>query len=239
MRAVLKRLTVLVSAVKLGRKLRGRLVQDRVVSEYLANHEVRKLQIGAGENLMEGWLSSDLEPKSPEFLYLDATKTFPIEDDSFDYVWSEHQFEHIGYLDGLAMLRECHRVLKPGGRLRIATPDLEVQTRLIGSELDDDQRHYVTFMVDTFLPEYVASGSGRRHPSFVVNNAFLAWDHRFLYDKETLTDSLTQAGFGQFTFHRPLESDDPELQGIERHGGGRGGEAINGFETLVVEAVKP
>jgi predicted SAM-dependent methyltransferase len=44
----------------------------------------------------------------------------------FDYVFSEHMIEHVSYAEGLLMLRECLRVLKPGGRIRIATPSLEV-----------------------------------------------------------------------------------------------------------------
>jgi predicted SAM-dependent methyltransferase len=32
---------------------------------------------------------------------------------------------HIDHADATVMLRQCHRVLKPGGRVRFATPDLE------------------------------------------------------------------------------------------------------------------
>ena len=57
-------------------------------------------------------------------MYLDATQTFPLPDCSFDYIFSEHMIEHVTYQNGKRMILECYRVLKPGGLLRISTPDL-------------------------------------------------------------------------------------------------------------------
>ena len=68
-------------------------------------------------------------PRGPQFVYMDATALFPLPDASFDYIFSEHVIEHMSYADGGRMLRECLGVLKPGGRIRIATPNL---VRLLG-----------------------------------------------------------------------------------------------------------
>ena len=62
-----------------------------------------------------GWLNTDLCPKVAGCVTLDATKPFPLASASFDYVFSEHQMEHIHYSDAVRMLRECHRVLRPVG----------------------------------------------------------------------------------------------------------------------------
>ena len=40
-------------------------------------------------------------------------------------VYSEHMFEHVLPMDGAAFLKESYRILKPGGVLRVVTPDLE------------------------------------------------------------------------------------------------------------------
>src|SRR3954451_18626949 len=97
---------------KLGQTDKG------IVDRYLARHKVRKLQIGCGDNLHDGWLNADLFPRSASVIHLDATALFPFGDESFDYVFSEHMIEHVPYEQGLRMLSECHRVLKRGGKIR-------------------------------------------------------------------------------------------------------------------------
>ncbi|MFM8468714.1 MAG: class I SAM-dependent methyltransferase [Limisphaerales bacterium] len=103
------------------------------IREYLESHPVRKLQIGAGYNMLAGWLNVDFNPytRQPGQLYLNATRTFPFAEASFDYVFSEHMIEHIWWPDGQTMLKESHRILKPGGKIRISTPNLASITSLL------------------------------------------------------------------------------------------------------------
>src|ERR1039458_1841068 len=80
-------------------------INHNQISDYIRNHAVRKLQIGAGGvQGFSDWLNTDIEPKSGE-AYLDATKPFPIPDGALSDVYSEHVIEHLSYQDGLAMLR--------------------------------------------------------------------------------------------------------------------------------------
>jgi predicted SAM-dependent methyltransferase len=53
----------------------------------------------------------------------------PFASDTFDFIFSEHMIEHVSHDDGAKMLAECHRVLKPGGHIRITTPDLAFLVR--------------------------------------------------------------------------------------------------------------
>src|SRR5262245_5010551 len=103
-----------------------RRARARRIQEYLRESSAKKLQLGAGPTTLPGWLCTDLAPTSVSMVHLDVTKPFPFENVVFDYIFSEHLIEHISWNDGAAMLRECHRVLKPGGIIRIATPDLAV-----------------------------------------------------------------------------------------------------------------
>lgn len=57
--------------------------------------------------------------------YLNASKPFRLPSESVDFVYTSHMLEHLPPADGLNCLRECRRVLKPGGVLRIAVPDLD------------------------------------------------------------------------------------------------------------------
>jgi len=49
----------------------------------------------------------------------------PFKNESFDLVYHSHVLEHFKKNDAYLFLKECHRVLKPGGIMRIAIPDLE------------------------------------------------------------------------------------------------------------------
>lgn len=214
-----------------ARFMAERLVdRDQLIQSYLANNRVRKLQLGSSENVLEGWLCTDLHPPEPRVIYLDASAPFPIADSTFDYIYSEHMIEHLPFEQGSAMLRECHRILKPGGRIRIATPDLRVVAGLCATELNGEQRRYLDWATSEFLPDGRAD-----RPAFVINNLFRAWGHQFLYDEPVLRDALTAAGFTEIIRCQLQQSDDPILRGIESHGR-HIGEENNQFETFILEA---
>src|ERR1700684_350724 len=88
-----------------------------------------KLHLGAGAHHMKGWLNLDAElprglPEMHGFTQWIAPARIPAGDGEADYVYSEHFLEHLTLEDGEAVLAEAHRVLKPGGVLRVSTPDL-------------------------------------------------------------------------------------------------------------------
>src|SRR5271169_2408006 len=126
----LRRFPPLVAVIKNTLRCASLPFRPMVVSRYLKTHSVRKLQIGAHVCVLPGWLNSDLYPLSINTIVLDATKTFPLPTGSFDYVFSEHQLEHIAYERGVAMLGECRRILRPGGKIRLALPSLDRMVEL-------------------------------------------------------------------------------------------------------------
>jgi predicted SAM-dependent methyltransferase len=192
-----------------------------LIESYLRTHDVRKLQLGAGEHPRPDWLNTDLHDygRGDELVYLDVRKPFPLPDASLDFVYSEHMIEHLTYAEGQHCLRESLRVLKPGGRIRIATPSLERLAALYdGGEIGE---RYVTWAVETLEPEVGAALAG-----VVINNFFRSWGHRFVYDSETLTYALSEAGF--------VEIEEAPLGELERHLADR--PEFNQLETFVLEA---
>lgn len=100
------------------------------------------LHCGSGGNLHLSCLNTDamalsdgagVESKPGEivqirdrWLYLqhDATTPFPLADNSFDWAYSEHFIEHVSSEQAVAWLAEVRRMVRPGGFLRLSTPDL-------------------------------------------------------------------------------------------------------------------
>jgi predicted SAM-dependent methyltransferase len=203
-----------------------------VINAYLASRGVHKLNVGAGETVLPGWLNTDRDPPAGG-VYLDVTRPFPLPTKAFDYVFTEHMIEHLSYRVAIGMLHECHRVLKPGGRIRVATPDLRCLTALHANDLSSTQEEFVKWTIDTFAPS-----TPKYLPGFVINHRMRAWGHRFIYDPATLELVLTSAGFVDCRTYAYGESDDPELARVERHGY-PDDVRLARFQTLVMEAERP
>ena len=52
--------------------------------------------------------------------------------------------EHVGLTDAITMLRELHRVMRPGV-LHIATPEIDKIVTLKNDQLDAEQKNYVQY----------------------------------------------------------------------------------------------
>jgi predicted SAM-dependent methyltransferase len=223
-----RRFRPLSSMIKTAVRCTSLPIRPIVVSRYLRAHSIRKLQIGSHVCVLPGWLNSDLYPLSISSIALDATKTFPLPTGSFDYVFSEHQFEHIAYEQGVAMLGECRRILRPGGKIRLALPSLDRMVELFQPARTDFQDKYIRYMTNLSWPTVQDP-----IPCFAMNSAFMDWGHRFIYDRATLRKTLEMAGFDRVQFFTPGISDDPNLTGIEART-----RDMDLYETMVAQAVR-
>ena len=86
---------------------------------------MKMLNIGCGHRYHPEWTNIDVDPASAEVMKVDIIKGLPFEDNSFDLVYHSNVLEHLPAEMGKNLIRECYRVLKPGGLLRINVPDLE------------------------------------------------------------------------------------------------------------------
>ncbi len=239
MRALLKKSRFLTGLVKACRALPQDLqvlawtrAQAGQLAAYTSAHPVRKLHLGCGHCVLDGWLNADIYPAHADVLYLDATAPFPIADASFDYIYSEHVIQHFPFRSALVMLRECHRILKPGGVLRLSTPNLLRLVSLLTEPDGAAQREYTRLVSEKYIPDNTA-----RLPAFVVNNFFWDFTHQFVHDPASLRHALERAGFTSIAAAEIGASTDPVLTGLENHGR-IVGDAINEFETMIFEARK-
>jgi predicted SAM-dependent methyltransferase len=200
---------------------------------YLKETPTAKLQIGAGTNNKEGWFNTDIEVAEGQW-YLDASRPFPLPDSSFQYVYSEHVIEHLAYEQGLVMLRESYRVLKPGGKVRIATPNLAKIAELLNPELAarDSAKSYIADKSQWHeLPKTPDPAA------FILNVEMRTWGHQFVYSPALLRGVLEQVGFRDVKEFTAGESDDPVLKGAEARDKWNERD-INRFETMVLQATR-
>ena len=213
--------------------------EQTLIETYLRTASPKMLNIGCGTNLQEGWLNTDLHPERG-VVFMNAALPFPFADDTFDYVYSEHLLEHLPYASGKSMLRECWRVLKPGGKLRISVPTLDFLIKLYREPNSERTQQYVAWSLKHYAPDMYDDfhmESAALPVSLVVNNFMHFWNHQMIYDEQTLIQVLRIVGFSQIEKFDSGQSRDDFLTNLERHG-----EVIphwaNEMETIVVEAYK-
>ena len=83
------------------------------------------LNLGCGHRYHPDWTNYDLVSHGPAVIAHDLSTGIPQHDANCGVVYHSHVLEHLRRPQALPFLRECARVLEPGGVLRIAVPDLE------------------------------------------------------------------------------------------------------------------
>lgn len=73
-----------------------------------------------------GILPRSYETDWPKLKLIDIRKTLPLAEDSVDFIYCSHVLEHFEKYETVNILKECFRVLKPGGVLRVVLPDLKI-----------------------------------------------------------------------------------------------------------------
>lgn len=215
-------------------------MRGKIIRKYLKKNEIKKLQIGCGFNMAEGWLNTDIYPVNRQIAYLDASEIFPFESSSFHYVYSEHVFEHLKFNIANNYLKESFRILKKGGKIRIAMPNIHFLMEIIKNPNLDIHKKYIARTINNVLPEIkkqFKNKSPEQLAVFVVNNFFRDWDHEIIYDFKTISLMLEEYGFSKIKQVNIGESNDILLENMEKHGT-RIPPEFNELETMVIEAVK-
>jgi len=133
-----------------------------------------------------------------DFRVRDVREGFPMhESGSIDAIYLGQMIEHLNPLyEAPKLIAECRRMLKPGGFLKITTPDLDL---LINAYKNGDMA-----MFTAEQPEFYKHAPPSAKLAFLMYGASgpnCTWDnyegHMFLYTRESMTELLSGAGFAK------------------------------------------
>jgi predicted SAM-dependent methyltransferase len=89
-----------------------------------------KVNLGSGDVPLEGFVNVDALPGAPGVdVVADISERLPFDDGSVDLIYASHVLEHFSTADVPGLLSDWRRVLRDGGTLLIAVPDLDVVAR--------------------------------------------------------------------------------------------------------------
>lgn len=191
------------------------MAADPVPEEYRHAPKDRMLHIGSGSQRLEGWVNIDVQDLPEVDLVRDVSQGLePFRDARA--IYAEHFLEHLPVGQALDFLVEAHRVLAENGHLRLSTPNLDWVWAT----------HYA---LD-------APPADKVRGCIALNRAFYGWRHRFLWNREMLSEALTAVGFGDLGWCRYGESELEIFRGIERHP--VCGDSADLAHVLIVEAAR-
>lgn len=163
-----------------------------------SSHRVRRLNWGCGSYVEPGWINSDRK-EGPGILTCDILEGLPLADDSVDYAVSIHALPELPLDELVPALEELWRVLRPGGVLRLALPDLEKGVR---AYLDGDRDYFL-------VPDSDARSLGGK---LVTQLLWYGWS-RSVFTADFVEELLTRAGFRDVARcpYRVTQSPYPEI----------------------------
>jgi SAM-dependent methyltransferase len=191
-------------------------IADAADLDNLASSGKVKLHLGCGRNTLPGWLNADLygwrlnsgdgwdvnRAKERVLSINVGTTPLPLPDGSCEFVYTSHMLEHLIHpAQTRLVMEEVHRVLAPGGTVRVVVPDAGVWLR---GYAEHDASFFATVrqewpfwdwaMLDSaagsrldYILPYLGASSLQGH---------LAGDHQFGFDEASLRALMVSAGFG-------------------------------------------
>lgn len=173
----------------IGNVIRNRRFQLRRIK---ANHR-HYVDIGAGRTIHDGFIHVDYLWHSGIELCWDIRNGLPFGDASLAGIYSQHMFEHFSLPAVREILRDCRRMLAPGGTIRIVVPDAELYLTTYQAQINGN-------LDQQFPYEDADAFDGIRSPLLSVNRIFYCdrdspYGHRTMYDYRLLSELLRAAGF--------------------------------------------
>lgn len=198
---------------------------------------MRLLEIGA-KVTREGWDNIGLEAG----IIHDCTFPMPFEPDTYDGIFSEHFIEHLHKHEGIRHLKDCKRILKPEGTIRIAWPAYEHIEWLTCEENEGKlNRHpYVRTYKDIWdqerergvNPSWAVEPDPNKsvQENVTLNLLEQNGEHKYLWPVKEMIDTLAKIGYTNVLKIKTQKSRIEQFKNIEETA------PCKMFETTIVEA---
>jgi len=192
------------------------------------------LHLGCGPVHLDGFVNIDVAPAP---LSMNVLWGLPFEDHQARCVYLSHLLEHLFFPgDVFQLLKEIHRVLMPGGLLRVVVPDMAqcVAAYQAGDQAFFDARraHFPNWPTDaTMLENFLTYAGVGSEPGYLFES------HKYGYDFATLTHALKHCGFSDIRLSQFNQSAEPLLR-IEERSEAASWKAGERYLSLFVEAIK-
>lgn len=151
-------------------------------------------------------------PWSPDIFIHDVRKPLPFASESFSAIYSSHMLEHLYSSEAEKVLRECLRVLRPGGVLRIMVPDLGEMSGEYSKNGDADR-----FMEALNFRDKTPPAGSWLYKMYSLGKDFHT--HKWMYDSQSLVGRFKKAGFKDVRQMPELESRIGDVREIEKNHG--------------------
>lgn len=160
------------------------------------NSPLKKVEIGSGYSPHPGYLHLDIRKGLPQLDYVcDFSKEpLPFEDEEVSELLANHLIEHLSFRTLPFVLKEWHRVLAPGGKLILRTPNLRFicEMYLAGKttpEWPGDESYIKTHLSAEVTPSWWAILKLFSGQDYEANF------HHLCFDFPTLKSLLSRYGF--------------------------------------------
>jgi ubiquinone/menaquinone biosynthesis C-methylase UbiE len=194
-----------------------------------------------------------LQKVDPEAVRWHLAKGIPFADNTFDVVYHAHLLEHLEREAAPAFLKECLRVLKKKGIIRIVVPDLEILTNryheslnLLKQSQDETAAARHAQAIDDLFEQMVrgeTAGARQQRKLVRVIENLVRGDaaktgelHRWMYDAYSLTRLLTAVGFKDIRAQNAFSSQIAGWTSFNLDTNADG--SVNKPESLYLEGVK-
>jgi predicted SAM-dependent methyltransferase len=184
---------------------------EKTLHNIFKKQDVIKLHVGCGLQYKEGWINIDNNSDNniqKLDLNWDLRNPLPFDDNTVDYLYTEHFLEHLTAEEGIRAIADVLRVLKSGegGVMRIAMPDLETTCQ---TYFDENWKEKGKAFFEKFGLQFIQTRAE------YINISFRWWGHQWLYDWEELERRLKEAGCINITRCALFESKHIPLTNLE------------------------
>lgn len=145
-----------------------------------------KINVGAGDQKIPGFTSVDLYDKAAD-IQADICE-LPFDSEAVDEIVAYQVIEHVHYAKSQQMFDEMFRVLRPGGKVIVETPNIDVVCRNILEEGLTDKWIY------NLVGEYYRPHDKNRYDDWEHHAGSI---HRNPWNFERLREVAMKAGFRQ------------------------------------------